>query len=129
MAQTSGGAPESSLLEISVIPKVSLFIFLPEKFRRAVFTQLHGISHPGIKASQELITSRFIWKNMNKDIRDWAKVCIKCQKNKVTRHTQSPLEHFPLPDGRFTSVHVDIVGPLPVSNGYCYSCQLCGMLG
>ena len=57
---------------------------------------------------------------MNKDIRDWAKVCIKCQKNKVTRHTQSPLEHFPLPDGRFTSVHVDIVGPLLVSNGYCY---------
>ena len=94
--------------------------YLPQQFRKAVFDKLHNISHPGVKASQNLICNRFIWKNMNIDIRDWVKVCLQCQKNKVTRHTHSPLQAFPLPDQRFSSIHIDIVGKLPVSNGFSY---------
>ena len=94
--------------------------YLPLQFRRPVFNQLHSISHPGVKASQNLIASRFVWKNMNSEIRDWVRVCLNCQRNKVTRHTQSPLQPFPLPDSRFSSIHVDIVGRLPVSRGYYY---------
>ena len=33
--------------------------FVPETFRRTVFNSLHNISHPGIRGSQHLITSRF----------------------------------------------------------------------
>lgn len=94
--------------------------YLPEQFRKPVFKQLHSISHPGVKASQNLIASRFVWKNINTDIRDWVRVCLQCQRNKITRHTQSPLQEFPLPDSRFSSIHIDIVGPLPVSKGYRY---------
>lgn len=94
--------------------------YLPIQFRRPVFNQLHSISHPGVKASQNLIATRFVWKNMNSDIRDWVKVCLNCQRNKVIKHTKSPLQPFPLPDSRFCSIHVDIVGKLPVSKGYSY---------
>ena len=57
---------------------------------------------------------------MNSDIRDWVKVCLRCQKNKVIKHTQSALQAFPIPDSRFSSIHIDIVGKLPVSKGYNY---------
>ena len=94
--------------------------YLPYEFRRPVFNQLHELSHPGVKASQHLIACRFVWKYMNSDIRDWVKVCLRCQKNKVIKHTQSALQAFPIPDSRFSSIHIDIVGKLPVSKGYNY---------
>lgn len=33
---------------------------VPSDFRRAVFDSLHGLSHPGIRATQHLITWRFV---------------------------------------------------------------------
>ena len=42
------------------------------------------------------------------------------QRVKVHRHTSTPLGTFPTPDARFDYVHVDIVGPLPPSNGCAY---------
>ena len=39
---------------------------------------------------------------------------------KVHRHTSSPLSSFPVLDVRFDNIHIDIVGPLPLSNNYSY---------
>ena len=41
----------------------------------------------------------------------------------VVKSTQThsfPLSSFPVPDARFDNVHIDIVGPLPLSNNYSY---------
>ena len=57
---------------------------------------------------------------MNKDVGDWTRACIGCQKAKITRHTHSPLETFDIPKGRFDHIHMDIVGPLPPSEDMCY---------
>lgn len=50
----------------------------------------------------------------------WARECTDCQKCKVSRHTHSPISSFPSPSQRFSHVHMDIVGPLPISSGYRY---------
>ena len=81
---------------------------------------LHGLSHPGIRATQKLITSRFVWPGINSDVRRWARSCIQCQRAKVQRHSSAPLSSFPTPNARFDVVHIDIVGPLPPSQGYTY---------
>ena len=94
--------------------------YIPKSFRYQAFSHLHNMSHPGIRASQRLVTSRFVWPSVNKDVRDWARACVKCQTSKVTRHTVSPLETFKSVSSRFQHVHVDIVGPLPYSNGFKY---------
>ena len=93
---------------------------IPRKFRRAVFDDLHNISHPGIRATQRLITERYFWPGMNKDVRQWTQTCIPCQKSKVHRHIATPLGTFATPDARFDHVHIDIVGPLPHSDGFSY---------
>ena len=93
---------------------------VPAKFRRPVFDSLHSLSHPGIRATQKLVTTRYVWPGINSDVRRWAKTCLQCQKTKVQRHTVTPLMKFATPDARFNNIHLDIVGPLPPSRGYSY---------
>ena len=94
--------------------------FVPTTFRRRIFDSLHSLSHPGIKATQHLVTSRFVWPSVNKDIRNWTRTCLQCQLSKVQRHTTAPLSSFAPPDSRFDRIHLDLVGPLPPSRGCSY---------
>ena len=93
---------------------------VPRAWRRPVFDSLHGLSHPGIRATRQLLASRYVWPEMNSDVRRWTRTCIQCQRSKVQRHTVTPLSSFPTPDARFDTVHIDLVGPLPPSRGYTY---------
>ena len=90
------------------------------RWRRHVFDAIHGLSHPGSKASQRLVAAKFVWHGLKKDIRDWANTCLECQRAKVHRHTKAPLELFPVPERRFDHANVDLVGPLPSSHGLTY---------
>ena len=93
---------------------------VPHSMRRLVFDNLHGLSHPSIRATQKLISTRFVWKGMRKNIAAWAKTCIACQKSKVNRHTRAPLQPIKMPDKRFQHIHIDLVGPLPAANGFTH---------
>ena len=93
---------------------------VPLAMRRAIFDKLHPLSHPGIKASRRLISERYVWPKMKRDIANWTRTLHYCQQSKVQRHVKAPLKAFTPPDCRFDSIHVDIVGPLPPSKGYTY---------
>ena len=93
---------------------------VPPQFHRQVFDALHSLSHPGIRATQGLVTSRYVWPGINKDVRDWTRTCLQCQRAKVHQHTSIPIDQFPPPDARFTHVHIDLVGPLPPCQGFTY---------
>ena len=90
--------------------------FVPQSHRRKIFDHFHGMSHPSIRSTTKMIADRFIWKNIRQDVRQWAKHCLTCQTSKIHKHTRSPLSAFPLPDGWFRHIHVDIVGPLSPSS-------------
>lgn len=94
--------------------------FVPLTLRRRIFEHFHSFSHPGIKATQKLVSERYVWPGMNTDLRNWARACLPCQRCKIQRHTRSPFQKFLLPGDRFLKVHIDIVGPLPPSKGYRY---------
>lgn len=94
--------------------------YVPQEFRRAVFDHFHNMSHPSIRATMKLITERFVWPHMRTDVHLWAKSCLQCQRSKVHRHTITTPGTFALPDARFKHVHIDLVGPLPASNGYTH---------
>ena len=80
----------------------------------------HGISHTGGKATLRLIRSRFVWAKMSTDCLAFVRACTSCQASKIVRHIHSPLVQRPLPDDRFVSLHLDLVGPLPESEGKTY---------
>ena len=102
---------------------VSLAVFrklVPVGFRKKIFDMLHVLSHPRVRASQKLVRQRFVWFGMRSDIRTFVQKCIKCQLAKVIRHNRAPLHSFKAHNKRFSHIHVDIVGPLPISHSYSY---------
>ena len=94
--------------------------FIPQAARRLVFNANHNLAHPGIRATVRLVTQRFVWPSIRKDVANWTRQCISCQRAKVHRHNTSPIAKFTVPDARFSHIHVDLVGPLPVSNGFTH---------
>ncbi|KMQ83484.1 retrovirus-like pol polyprotein [Lasius niger] len=98
--------------------------YVPKSLRKRVFDTIHNLSHPGVKASVDMIRKRFVWHSLAKDVAEWARSCMSCQKSKIHRHTKSETGVYPLPRARFSHVNVDIVGPLPPSRNqrYCLTC-------
>jgi histidinol phosphatase-like PHP family hydrolase len=93
--------------------------YVPASYRRAVFENFHNLAHPSIRSTTKLICERFVWPSIRKDIRLWTKSCLPCQRSKIHRHTKSVIQNIPV-GGRFDHVHIDLVGPLPPSEGQVY---------
>lgn len=64
--------PENTTLFVDVSPSTTRPYVL-EQWRKQIFTSLHSLSHPGMKASTKLIASRYVWPYINRDCREWAK--------------------------------------------------------
>ena len=105
--------------------------FVPASFQHQVYNSLHSLSHPGIHATQQLITSRLVWPGINK--------MFGCEPEHVCRDQQKCLDvsqsMFAVSalQGASTYCHTPInlvspgicfdyilVGPLPPSRGYTY---------
>ncbi|GFR64779.1 Pol polyprotein [Elysia marginata] len=93
---------------------------VPPDFRRSVFEAVHNLSHPGVKATIRLVSKKFIWHGLRRQVSTWVKECHECQSSKIQKHTRAPLETFTVPEKRFLHINIDIVGPLPESCGQRY---------
>jgi len=93
--------------------------YIPQSFRRRIFDVVH-CSHPSGRVTKKLIQQRFVWPSMSRDITNWARTCLACQKGKISRYVHTAPKHIPIPAARFQHIHIDIVGPLPTSDGYNY---------
>ena len=93
---------------------------VPSNWTRRVFDAIHGLAHAGPRPCQRAVSKRFVWHGLKKDVRKWCHECHDCQASKIHRHVRAPLEHRAPPDRRFGSIHVDLVGPLTVSEGCKY---------
>lgn len=94
--------------------------FVPVALRRQLFDAIHSLSHPGVKATQKLVANRYVWPRLKSDVRNWVRTCLACQRTKIHRHPVPPRTSFLQPDARFDKVHLDLVGPLPTSQGQRY---------
>ena len=93
---------------------------LPAAFRESAIWALHNIAHPGIKSSRKLVSSSFCWPRMSSSITATVRTCLHCQRGKISRHVNVSPDHIPVPVRRFAHLHVDLVGPLPMSCTYTY---------
>ena len=112
--------PESDSEVVCDVSSANPRPFIPASFRRLIFDSVHQLSHPGIRSTRQLLASRFVWPGMNKDVGDWVRGCIPCQRAKVYRHTRAPVSTFQPPSHRFDHVHIDLVVSLPSSHGCKY---------
>jgi cleavage and polyadenylation specificity factor subunit 1 len=103
---------------VDVMVDVSSGVFcplVPRSFRRHIFDAIHGLAHPGIRATRRLIASRYVWPQLATDVKNWCNECQQCQAAKVTKQPTAATQSIAVPTTRFTHVHLDLVGPLPAA--------------
>ena len=66
--------------------KGNLRPFIPVSIRKKIFNDYHLLSHPGAKSSINYLRKKYFWPGMRRDISNWTKTCISCQKSKIMRH-------------------------------------------
>ena len=95
--------------------------YVPAILRKKIMAQLHDLSHFGVVKTTNLISERFLWQGMKKDIKKYVQCCIMCQTCKVTKHNKTQLSNFSVkyPE-RFAEIVIDTVGPLPLCQGFCH---------
>ena len=93
--------------------------WIPFSHRKKVFDCLHGLGHPGVERTRQMVAEKVVWPSMRADVTKWARECLSCQRSKVIRHTVPPISEFTIPDKRFNHIHMDLVS-MPPSNGYRY---------
>ena len=94
---------------------------IPPQYRKQILEHIHGLTHPGVRATCRIASCRFVWPGMAKDVTTWCRECTACHRAKVTQQEKTKVEKIPIPKERFSHVHVDIVGPWPPSRaGYRY---------
>jgi hypothetical protein len=86
-------------------------------YRRPIFDHIHSMGHPGVRATRRLVSSRFVWPGMASDLANWARLCVICQQSKIHKHVHPSVTPIPIPTRRFSHLHIDLVGPLPISQG------------
>jgi len=94
--------------------------YVPLILRKRLFDAYHGMSHPAYKPTKKLIAPKYFWPDLAKDIQYWCRTCPRCQPSKIIRHTKTAPQPIAMPEKRFSHIHIDLVGPLPRSDGNSY---------
>ena len=110
-------------LQSSVLCDVSsrsLQPLVPVSLHNQLFQALHGLSHPGVRDSQRLLSSKFVWPGLAKHVGLGTRSCLPRQQSKIQSHVKSPVPSIPVPGRRLSHVHLDLVWSLPSCQGFSY---------
>ncbi|KAI2664140.1 Transposon Tf2-9 polyprotein [Labeo rohita] len=82
----------------------------------ATYTSL-GTGHPGANNTLSLLTDRFWWPDMARDVRRYVQGCKECAMSKSPRHLPAGKLHpLPIPNRPWSHLGVDFMTDLPVSD-------------
>uniref|UniRef100_A0A3B3TSS6 Gypsy retrotransposon integrase-like protein 1 n=1 Tax=Poecilia latipinna TaxID=48699 RepID=A0A3B3TSS6_9TELE len=75
-------------------------------------------AHPGVSRTVALISRRFWWPSLHKDIKEFVLACPVCARNKASHQPPSGLLHpLPIPKRPWSHIAIDFVTGLPASKG------------
>ena len=106
------------LCDVSFNKKIRPIV--PADHRQPIMRMFHQLSHPGVKETTRKIADRYYWQAMKADISKFVTSCHPCISAKSHKIIKPPMNPRPVTRGRFKDIQVDIVGPLPPSQGYRY---------
>jgi len=98
-------------------------IYVPnnKKIKEEILKENHNLmdmEHPGQHRMLEVIKRTYWWPGLKNDMKKYVQGCFKCQQNKI-QHQKKAGELHPLDilGGPWQEISIDIIGPLPKSNG------------
>lgn len=96
--------------------------FIPKGHRLSLLRVFHDDhEHIGIDRTTDLILRHFWFPALRQFVSKYISHCLICLSHKkVPRAPQLPIESWTKPDIPFATIHTDVLGPLPESNGFKY---------
>ena len=98
-------------------------IYVPnnKKIKEEILKENHDsvdVGHPGQQRMLELLKRNYWWPGLKEDVKRYVQGCFKCQQNKVLHQRKAgELHPLEIPQGLWQEISIDIIGPLPKSNG------------
>ena len=103
-----------------VYHKGRLYVPNVKELRRDVVKTCHDsitTRHPGKNGTIKLVSHYHWWPRMAGFITKYVEGCDKCQHYRKDRHPTAPIILHEIPEGPWQLIGVDLIGPLPMSQG------------
>ena len=91
-------------------------LVFPKQCQEVVLRKGHEIPLAGHLETEKTRQRRFYWPTLFRDVKQFCKSCINCQKSGNCNIPKAPLIPLPVILEPFTRMAIDIVGPLPRSS-------------
>jgi len=95
--------------------------YVPSSVRSRLIQWMHTAkfsAHPGMSRTIALISRRFWWPTLHKDVKEYVLACSTCARNKTSHQPPSGLLHpLPVPTRPWSHIAIDFVTGLPISRG------------
>ena len=88
-------------------------LLIPSSLRNRFMGRAHNRHHAGQKRSINDLAATCVWPKLTRDMAVFVKSCQICARNKVYRHEKTELLRFVAQQGKFETVQIDFIGPLP----------------
>ncbi|CAG9123135.1 unnamed protein product [Plutella xylostella] len=97
-----------------------LLCYVPKGHRLSLLRLFHDEhTHIGIDKTVDLILKHFWFPGLNSFVRKYISHCLICiSRKRVPRAPHQPITSFEKPNVPFETLHVDVLGPLPESEGF-----------
>lgn len=97
-----------------------LLCYVPKPYRLSILRVFHDEhEHIGVEKTLDLILKHFWFPGMRQFVRKYILHCVVCiSHKKVPRAPLQPIVSWTKTPTPFHTLHVDVLGPLPESNGY-----------
>ena len=98
-------------------------IYVPnnKKIKKEILKENHDsvdVGYPGQHRMLELLKRTYWWPGLKEDVKRYVQGCFKCQQNKFQHQKKvGELHLLEIPQGLWQEISIDIIGPLPKSNG------------
>jgi len=98
-------------------------IYVPnnKRIREEILKENHDlvdVDHPGQHRMLELLKRIYWWPGLKEDVKKYIQGCFKCQQNKVQHQRKvGELHLLEILQSSWQEISIDIIGPLPKSNG------------
>jgi hypothetical protein len=98
-------------------------LYVPRRMVPSVLIDAHESAHISAHAGPlklyQILSDRFYWRRMKKDIERFCSTCDVCQKIKPLNFGKfGYLQPNDIPTRPYESISLDLIGPLPESSGY-----------
>ena len=104
--------------EVEEVLQYQKLPYVPEIIRSKVINRHHNdflVGHFGIDKTRELVSQKYYWPGLRKDVKNYVKGCDVCLTSKAIRHKPyGDLQSLPIPTHQWKDLSMDFVTSLPL---------------